>query len=123
MLGSLGSFGSFRVVLEKEFCLSRPFGARPVLQIPLLVMNRADGAESAIFISLVYSLIPKNLFFLFQDNYTLNYSMSSTDARSSPVHYFKNGLMMVDLPFPKTWLLNAYPSLGPVFHKRRRILT
>ena len=39
--------------LKKEFLLSRYYEARPVLHISLLIMNRLNKTEFAIFVSLM----------------------------------------------------------------------
>ena len=58
--GPLGSLSSFRIIWKVEFCLSRCSGAWPLFH-SVLVMNRLNTTESAIFIYLVHSLLPKNL--------------------------------------------------------------
>ena len=47
--GPLGSLSSFRIILKVEFCLSRCPGAWPLFYL-VLVMNRLNTTESAIFI-------------------------------------------------------------------------
>ena len=47
--------------MKIEFCFRRCKGTWPVLHISVLVINRLNTTESAIFISLMYSLLPKDL--------------------------------------------------------------
>ena len=49
--------------LKIEFRLSRCYGARPVLHISLLVMSRLSKTEFAIFVSLMWSLLPRDQIF------------------------------------------------------------
>ena len=61
-LGSLSSFLAFILKNKKiEIRLSRCLGAWPVLHTSLLVMGRLNKTEFAIFISLMKSLIPRDL--------------------------------------------------------------
>ena len=57
---SLESLSSFRVILRLGFCLSRYLG-REVFHISFLVMNSVSTIVSAIFFTLIYSLLPKDL--------------------------------------------------------------
>ena len=59
--GLLGSLISFRVILKIELFSTRCDGTWPVLQVTLLVMNRLNRSESAIFISLMHSLYSRHL--------------------------------------------------------------
>ena len=61
-----GSLGSFIIEFicshsKIEFCLSQCKGAWPVLHTSLLVMNRLNKREFAIFISLMWSLLSRDL--------------------------------------------------------------
>ena len=58
------SFGITEFILsslENKVLLKPVLGVWPVLHISLPVMNRLNTTESAIFISFVYSLLPKDL--------------------------------------------------------------
>ena len=45
--------------IKIEFRLNRCYGALPVMHISLLVMNRLSKTEFAIFISSLWSLLPR----------------------------------------------------------------
>ena len=84
------SFGIIEFIFRYfkiEFHLDRCYGAWPALYTSLLVMNRPNKTKFAIFISLMWSLLPRDLsnqnLFIFSAASVLSYNGCKTSPRTS----------------------------------------